>query len=157
MRDDVKRFFDDLSTHLHSKKLLLKSLLEFEKSASDLIKNRNDADDEILKIIEEETAFINEINVEDYNISQIKDEINRRYKIDLNLIFRSGYHTEETEIVNFKNELLLHEEILKEIADLKTMNNIYLENYHKDLKIQISELERIRSIKMFLPKDLRSS
>jgi hypothetical protein len=157
LRDDVKVFFYDLQKLLESKQRLLNSLLENEKSASDLIKNRNDAEDDILKIIENETALIEEINIIDYDISKIKDEITRRYAFDFNKLFRKDYITSEAEIMNFRNEVLFHKKIINEIVALKKENNSTMNKSHKDLELQISELERMGRIKIVFPKDLRSS
>ncbi len=157
MRDDVKDLFCDLLCRLESKTKLLYDLLQNEKSASDLIKNRNDAEDKILEIIESETALIDEINAEDFNISQIRDEITRKYRFDFNKLCRKDYSTSETEILHYMKEVNLHETIIDEILSLKKQNNIRMENTRDDLQIQISELERMSRIKIVLPKDLRSS
>ena len=156
MRDDVKDLFNNLLKHLDSKKILLNNLLENEKSASDLLKYRNDAEDDLLRIIEDETASIDEINIIDYDISQIKDEINRRYSIDFDKIFKKNYYTSEPEIINYKDEVLLHEDILNRIIILKKQNNILMENDQEDLKIQIDELERMSKLKIINSKDLQS-
>ncbi len=157
MRGDLKDLFTNLMARLDSKKLLLNSLLENEKSASDLIKNRNDAEDNILKIIENETDIIEEINVFDYYISQTKDEISRRYNLDFDKLFRKEYQTPEIEFLNYRNEIILHRTILDEIIVLKKKNNLLMDNSLKDLEIQISELERLDRIQMIIPKDLQSS
>jgi hypothetical protein len=157
LRDDVKALFADLQKHLDSKKILLNSLLKNEKSASDLIKNRNDAEDALLKIIEYATDLIDEINIEDYNISKIKDEISRRYGLDFNKIFRNDFYTSENEIMSFKNEVLLQEEIIIKIIVLKKRNNFLMNKNQDDLRTQISELERMRRIEIIIPKDLQSS
>jgi len=156
LRDDVKDLFNNLLKHLDSKKILLNNLLENEKSASDLLKYRNDAEDDLLRIIEDETASIDEINIIDYDISQIKDEINRRYSIDFDKIFKKNYYTSEPEIINYKDEVLLHEDILNRIIILKKQNNILMENDQEDLKIQIDELERMSKLKIINSKDLQS-
>ncbi len=157
MRDDVKRLFYNLLELLESKKKLLLSLLENEKSASDLLKNRNDAEDDILKIIENETSLIEEINIIDYEISKIKDEISRRYAFNFDQIFRKDYITSEAEIMNFRNEVHYQQKIINEIIILKKENNSTMNKTQKDLELQISELERMGRIKIVFPKDLRSS
>jgi len=157
LRDDVRDLFSDLVCRLKSKTKLLYNLLENEKSASDLIKNRNDAEDEILEIIESETALIDEINVEDFYISQIRDEITRRYSFDFNRLFRKDYSTNDAEIINYRNEILLHDTIIDEVLSLKKQNNIKMESTRDDFQIQISELERMRKIKIIFPKDPQSS
>ena len=157
MRDDVKTLFTDLLKYLDSKKILLNTLLENENSASDLIKNRNDAEDDILKIIENETALIDEINVADYSISMLKDEISRKYNFDFNKVFRSNYCTSEELIMEFRNKVLLHKEIISEIIVLKKKNNFSMIKNQKDLEVQISELERMGKIDIIFPKGLQSS
>lgn len=157
MRDDVKTLFTDLLKYLDSKKILLNTLLENENSASDLIKNRNDAEDDILKIIENETALIDEINVADYSISMLKDEISRKYNFDFNKVFRSNYCTSEEIIMDFRNKVLLHKKIISEIIVLKKKNNFLMNKNQKDLEVQISELERMGKIEIIFPKGLQSS
>lgn len=157
MRDDVKAAFIKLIDNLKSKTKLLNLLLEKEKAASDLIKNRNDAEDDILEIIDFETTLISEINVEDYHISRIRDDVISKYRFDFNKIFKKNYTTTVPEILNYKKEIQLHEQILEEIICIKNQNNLKLTAYHQDLKIQISELERMAKIKIIYPKDLRSS
>jgi len=157
LRDDVKTLFTDLLKYLDSKKILLNTLLENENSASDLIKNRNDAEDDILKIIENETALIDEINVADYSISMLKDEISRKYNFDFNKVFRSNYCTSEEIIMDFRNKVLLHKKIISEIIVLKKKNNFLMNKNQKDLEVQISELERMGKIEIIFPKGLQSS
>lgn len=157
MRDDVKHLFHDLLTHLNLKKTLLNSFLVNEKSASDLIKLRNDAENEMLKIIELETSLIENINIEDYYISQLKDEITRQYSIDFCKISKHDYFTTENEIMEYKDEILVHDELIKKITVLKNINTELIEKNHADLKIQISDLERMSRLKIVLPKDLQSS
>ena len=155
MRDDIKSLFIDLLKHLNLKRELLHTLLEKEKSVSNIIKYNNDIDDSIKKIIEDENDLIDEINVEDYNISQIKDEVIRKSGFDFNKIFFAGYKPTEIEIADYKKEILLHEQIINDMIKLKKENNNYLENYTNDLKVQIRELEAIERLK-FVIKDLRS-
>ncbi len=157
MRDDVKVLFNDLMTQLNSKRILLNSLLENEKSASDLIKYRNDAEDDLLKIVEQSAALIDEINVADYNVSQIRDDITRRYSFDFSRIFMKDFKTSENEILNYKNEILQHGEILDSILALKKGNSLSLEKSQKDLEIQISELERMSRFELVVSKDPQSS
>jgi len=155
LRDDIKSLFIDLLKHLNLKRELLHTLLEKEKSVSNIIKYNNDIDDSIKKIIEDENDLIDEINVEDYNISQIKDEVIRKSGFDFNKIFFAGYKPTEIEIADYKKEILLHEQIINDMIKLKKENNNYLENYTNDLKVQIRELEAIERLK-FVIKDLRS-
>ncbi len=157
MRDDVKDLFNDLLLHLDSRKKLLNLLLENEKATADFLKNRNDAEDDILIIIETQTSLIDEINIEDYNISQIKDEINRKYNFDMNKVFREGFHTSEFLIMKYRNEILLHEVIINRIIALKKQNLIFMEKKQKDLKTDIIELERMNKLKIVIPKDLQHS
>jgi len=157
LRVDVKDLFDLLLLHLDSKTILLRSLLENEKSASDLIKNRYDAEDELLKIIENETSLIDEINVLDFYISRARDEIIRKYGFDFNKIFADNYRTSETEIINYKKLFLLHHKLLHEIVELKKQNNLMMEKFQEDVKLQIFELERMSKLEIILPKDLQSS
>lgn len=157
MRDDLKDLFDDLLKHLDSKKILLNTLLDNEKSASDLIKYRNDAEDDLLKIIEHEAEIIERINVEDYNISQIRDQISRRYTLNFDQISNADYCTSEKEILNYRNEILQHQNLVSEIIILKKENNSSMNKTRNDLELQISELERMGRMKIIYPKDLRSS
>lgn len=156
MRDDVKALFDDLLKHLDLKTILLNSFLESEKSASDLIKYRNDAEDDILKIIENESRLIDEINLEDYNISQIKDLIIRKYSFDFDRIFKDGFNTSEPEIIDYKNKIIQQKKIIEYILILKKRNNLSMDNTQADLQTQISELERMSKFKIVFPKDLQS-
>jgi len=156
LRDDVKDLFNNLINSLKLKTNLLNSLLENEKSASDLIKNRNDAEDDILKIIDSQTDLIEEINVEDFNISRIRDEIIRKYRFDFNKIFQNKFTTTSGEILNYKKEIMLHNEITDKIQILKKSNNTQMVNNQIDLEKQISELERIGKIQIVFPKDPQS-
>ena len=159
LRDDIESLFIDLLKHLYLKKELLHSLLEKEKSVFFLIKDnnerKNDIEKNVKKIIEDENDLIEEINVEDYNISQIRDQIRRKYSFGFDKIFLKGYTTSEDKIINYKNEILLHEEIIKELIKLKKENNDRLEKYADDLKVQIWELESIERLR-FVIKDLQS-
>jgi hypothetical protein len=156
LRDDIKSLFIALLKHLDLKKELLHSLLEKEKSISYLIKHNSDIEDDVKKIIEDENYLIDEINVEDYNISQIRDEITHKFSFDFNKIFVKGYFTSEDKIIDYKNEILLHEKIIKDLIKLKKDNNKSLEKYTHDLKVQIWELESIERLR-FVIKDLQSS
>lgn len=157
MRDDVKDIFNNLLKHLESKKLLLNSILQKEKTASDLIKNRNDAEDEILKIIESESELIEEIDVEDFNISRIKDELFRKYKLDFNKVLHDKHFSKDQVIIKLNREFSLLDETLNEIINLKKQNNTRMDSNQKDLELQISELERMDRLILKLPKDLQSS
>lgn len=157
MRDDVESYFDDLLRQLDLKKILLTNLLNNEKSASDLIKYRNDAEDFILSIIESTSDLIDEINVLDFNIAQIKDKIIKNYNFDFNKIFIEGYSISESKIIKYKEEVLIHTKLLKEIVSLKEINNLSMSNFQEDLIVQISELDRMSKLKILFPKDLRSS
>lgn len=156
MRDDVRGLFCDLLNCLESKTALLNSLLAKEKALSDLIKNCNDEEDEIVNIINSEAVLIDEINAADYNISQIRDEIIRNYRFDFNKILNKNFKTENTEIINYRNSVLLHEDIMNEIISCKKQNNFKMKIYQNDLQTQISELERMSKIKIIYPKDPRS-
>ena len=156
MRDDVKDLFCDLLNGLQSKSALLNSLLVKEQALSELIKSSNDEEDEILNIINSEAALIDEINAADYNISQIRDEIIRNYRFDFNKILNKKFKTENTEIIKYRNSVLIHEDIMNEIISYKKQNNLKMEAYQQDLQTQISELERMSKIKIIYPKDLRS-
>jgi hypothetical protein len=157
LRDDIKDLFDGLFKLLDSKKNLLNNLLENEKSASDLIKYRNDAEDDLLKIIEHETEIIEKINVEDFNISQIRDQISRRYSLDFDKILNKDYSTSEKEILDYRNEILQHHNLISEIIILKKENSSSMNKTRNDLEVQISELERMGRLKIIYPKGLRSS
>ncbi|PKL18999.1 MAG: hypothetical protein CVV49_03115 [Spirochaetae bacterium HGW-Spirochaetae-5] len=156
MRDDVRDLFCGLLNGLESKTALLNSLLVKEKALSELIKSSNDEDDEILNIINSAAALIDEINAADYSISQIRDEIIRKYRFDFNKILNKNFKTENTEIINYRNSVLLHEDLMNEIISYKKQNNLKMEAYQQDLQVQISELERMSKIKIIYPKDLRS-
>lgn len=156
MRDDVKDLFDDLLLLLSSRKMFLNSLLENEKSIAILLKSSNDNDEEILKIIEKQSSLIDEINIKDYHISQIKDEINRKYNIDFARIFIEGYSTSESLIMKFRSEVLLHEVMTNRITSLKKQNNYTMEKRQEVLRRDIYELERMRRLKMIFPKDPQS-
>jgi len=155
LRDDIKSLFIDLLKHLNLKRELLQSLLEKEKSVSHLIKYKNDIEDNVKKIIEDENCLIDEINVEDYNISQVRDEITSKCGFDFNKIFIKSYKPPEDEIRDYKNEILFHDKIINELIKIKKENNNNLEKYADDLKVQIWELESIERLK-FVIKDLQS-
>lgn len=157
MRGDVKNLFEDLVKNLELKTKLLNSLLENEKTASDLLKNRYDAEDDILKITDYESALIDEINAEDFHISQMRDEIIRKYRFDFTKIFKTEFNTTNSEILNYKKEIQIHEDILDKILFLKKQNIVQMEIGQNDLNQQVTELERIGKIKIVFPKDLRSS
>jgi len=157
LRDDVKERFDTLISLLDSKTKLLQLLLVNEKSVSDLIKNENGTEDEILKITEYQWELIESIELEDYNISRLTDEITGKYKLDFNKILSAGCSQSETEFTIYKNEILLHRNIINEIIDLKSRNNALVDTSQDDLKVQIAELERIGKLRLILPKDLQSS
>jgi hypothetical protein len=156
LRDDVKELFIKLSENLDTKEQLLLSLLENEKSASFLIKNRSDAEDEILKIYESQADLIDRVNVEDFYISRIKDELIGRYRIDFDKLSRRDYHSKDKEIKAYREKTENQEKIAGEILAVKKSNNILMENCRDDLKQQISELERIDKIQLIIPKDLQS-
>ena len=156
LRDDVKVLFNKILENLDLKRILLNSFLKDEKSASDLIKNRNDADDEILKIIEHENDLIDEINTADFNISQIKDELLRRYRFDLDQISKRDHDTSKPEIIKYINEVSIQRDMVNEIIELKKQNNRFMETDQKDLKNQINELERMGKFEIIYPKDLQS-
>ena len=156
MRDDIKTLFTDLIKHLNLKKELLHTLLEKEKTISSLLKYNNETEDDVKKIIEDENYIIDEINVEDYNISHIRDEITRRYGFDFKKIFIKGYKSAEDEIIDYKNEILIQEQIISDMIKLKKENNNNLENYADDLKVQIEELAGIERLR-YVIKDLQSS
>jgi hypothetical protein len=155
LRADIKSLFIDLLKHLNLKRELLHLLLEKEKSISYLIKYKNHIEDNVKKIIEDENDLIDEINVEDYSISQVRDEITRKCGFDFNKIFIKGYKPSEDEIMDYKNEILLHEQIINELIKIKKENNDNLEKYADDLKVQIWELESIERLR-FVIKDLQS-
>lgn len=157
LRDDLKEFFNDLLKHLDLKKILLIDFLENEKSASDLIKYKNDAEDDILKIIEYESELIDAINVEDFYISESKDRITRKFNFNFDRIFEKGCYVEETEIINFRDEIIYQKSIIEEIINLKKQNNLSMDKKRDYFKNQISELERMRKFKVIFPKDLQSS
>jgi len=157
LRGDVKNLFEDLVKNLELKTKLLNSLLENEKTASDLLKNRYDAEDDILKITDYESALIDEINAEDFHISQMRDEIIRKYRFDFTKIFKTEFNTTNSEILNYKKEIQIHEDILDKILFLKKQNIVQMEIGQNDLNQQVTELERIGKIKIVFPKDLRSS
>jgi hypothetical protein len=156
LRDDVKSLFIDLLKRLNLKKELMHSILEKEKTISSLIKYKTHIEDNVKKIIEDENHLIDEINVEDYNISQIRDAITRKYGFDFNKIFVKGYKSTEEEISDYKKEILLHERIINELVKIKTENNKNLEAYADDLNVQIWELENIERLK-FVIKNPQSS
>lgn len=164
LRDDIKSLFTDLLNRLDLKKELLHSLLEKEKTIFFLIKEsndrkndcKNDIEESVKKIIEDENDLIEEINVEDYNIAQIREEIRRKYSFGFDKIFLKGYTTSEAEIIDYKNKILLHEGIIKELVKLKKDNNDRMEKYAADLNVQICELAGIERLR-YVIKDLQSS
>ena len=156
LRDDIQSLFIDLLKHLNLKRELLHSLLEKEESIAYFIKYKNDIEDNVKKIIEDENYLIDEINVEDYNISQVRDEITRKCGFDFNKIFIKGYKSSEDEIIDYKKEILLHDQIINDLIKIKNENNNNLEKYAGDLKVQIWELENIERLR-FVIKDLQSS
>ncbi|MCL1833575.1 MAG: hypothetical protein FWG49_03640 [Leptospirales bacterium] len=164
LRDDIKSLFTDLLNRLDLKKELLHSLLEKEKTIFFLIKDsndrkndcKNDIEESVKKIIEDENDLIEEINVEDYNIAQIREEIRRKYSFGFDKIFAKNYTTSEVEIIDYKNKILLHEGIIKELVKLKKDNNDRMEKYAADLNVQICELAGIERLR-YVIKDLQSS
>lgn len=157
MRDDVKVFFTELITNLELKSSELYSLLEKEKLISYLINNRNDSEKKILNIIDLETELIDKINLIEFKISQLKDEIGRRYHIDFNMFFRENFKLTELEFIKYKDEILTQKKILHEIHILKEKNNKQMMVFQEDLKVQIYELERMSKLELIKPKDLRFS
>ncbi len=156
MRDDVKGLFCDLVNCLESKTALLKKLLVKEKDLSDLIKNSHDEEEEILNIINSAAELIEQINSADFNISEIRDKIIRNYRFDFNKVLKKNFTSENSEIINYRNSVLLHEDIMNEIISYKKQNNLKMGTSQKDLQTQISELERMSKIRIVYPKDLRS-
>lgn len=151
MRDDLRDFFTGLLEHLDLKTTLLDSFLKNEKSVSDLLKYKTDNEDEIQKIIESESLLIDEINVEDYNISRYKDQIIQNYRFDFEKISNRNYNTTEPGILQYREKIQCHKKILDEIIDLKNRNNFLMDKNRDYLKTQINELERIRSIEIIYP------
>jgi SMC interacting uncharacterized protein involved in chromosome segregation len=157
LRDDVKDLFSDLISSLEFKRKLLNTLLEKEKALSDLIKSNNDTEDDILKIIDSVSALIDGINAIDYNISQLRDEITRKFRLDFDKISRQDHISEKVEFINYRKLINHNKDIIDQIISSRKQNNIKMESAKKELQNQISELERMSKIQIIYPKDLQSS
>lgn len=151
MRDDVKKIFNVLLTHLDEKIRYTNNLLENVKQISCLIDNRRDNEDDILKIINQNNNLIDKINIQDFNISHLKDEVSRRYSLDLEKIFRDPLYISETEILECRKKILHLKDLTRQITCLNQQNSNDMINEIDDLKQQISELNRMSRLSLIFP------
>lgn len=157
MRADVQEIFNELTRLLNTKKNLLNILLDREKKISDLLKYRYDPEDEILKIIDEESELIEKISSGEFNITCLKDQLSLKYNFDFGKISQKNYTSPETEIMQAKDLVQTIHNLTTDLLNLKHSNNSRMNESMKKLKVQIDELERMGRIKIIYPKDLQSS
>ena len=151
MRDDIKELFEALLLHLDDKIRYTGSLLENVKLVSCCIKSRTDNKDEILKIVNRNNDLIDKINVEDYDISAIKDEFTRRFSLDTEKFFSDTGCLPEKEIAAYREKIYHLEKLFRGITEINRENYTDMINEADDLKQQISELARMSRINIIFP------
>jgi predicted patatin/cPLA2 family phospholipase len=153
LRDDVKIQFDNLLLHLDRKTHLLNTILDNTKHVSYLIRQKTDNEDEFLKYITGNSELIEKINIEDYNISAIKDTISQKYCFNSENIFLDICPASDIEIIECRKKIAFQKNILREIMTLNEQNYSNMHLTGNDIKQQISELQRMNRLQIIFPED----
>lgn len=157
MRDDVDKLFAQLIVQINHKTDQLDLLIFYEKNLGNTLKFSRDHEDEILKIIEDQSRLIDEIDSTDYSISCIKDKLKQIAKIDFDRIIQIRYKTDEPKIIEYREGSLKIFNLLDQFSAMRITNNEMMVALTEDIKSQADELMRMSRLKLFLPKDPRSS
>jgi len=153
LRDDVKKLFDELLTLLDEKTHYLNNLFENGICISRLINQKTDNEGEILKVFNKNNDLIDKIDINDFNISEIKDELTRRYLFDFEKILSDICLNPESEIMGFRERVMKHKSLISEILFINERNYNDMNDTGNDLKQQISEIRRIERIRFIYPED----
>ena len=153
MRADINASLNLILNSLIDKKELLIKFYQIEKKISEIL--RYNREDDIYKLITDETDIIERIHLIDYDISSEKDYLIKTSGRNFETIILKIHDSDEL-AEKLKKTVSDSMVILAELAELKKTNMETAVNYTEDLSRQIRELEIMNSLTIIPPKDLQS-
>ena len=153
MRADINASLNLILNSLIDKKELLIKFYQIEKKISEIL--RYNREDDIYKLITDETDIIERIHLIDYDISSEKDYLIKTSGRNFETIILKIHNSDEL-AEKLKKTVSDSMVILAELAELKKTNMETAVNYTEDLSRQIRELEIMNSLTIIPPKDLQS-
>jgi len=153
LRADINASLNLILNSLIDKKELLIKFYQIEKKISEIL--RYNREDDIYKLITDETDIIERIHLIDYDISSEKDYLIKTSGRNFETIILKIHNSDEL-AEKLKKTVSDSMVILAELAELKKTNMETAVNYTEDLSRQIRELEIMNSLTIIPPKDLQS-
>jgi len=135
--------------HQSQKISLLNDMLCIERKMSALLK----ALDDIENLIESENEIINKINLCDFNISRVNDELKKRGLYLNSKVLQEN--SKEPFLLNYFSNIKKIKSLLEELSHIKESNILEMEQIACNYKNDADDLDKIDKIKKLISKDLQ--
>jgi len=135
--------------HQSQKISLLNDMLCIERKISALLK----ALDDIENLIESENEIINKINLCDFNISRVNDELKKRGLYLNSKMLQEN--SKEPFLLNYFSNIKKIKSLLEELSHIKESNILEMEQIACNYKNDADDLDKIDKIKKLISKDLQ--
>lgn len=135
--------------HQSQKISLLNDMLCIERKISALLK----ALDDIENLIESENEIINKINLCDFNISRVNDELKKRGLYLNSKVLKEN--SKEPFLLNYFSNIKKIKSLLEELSHIKESNILEMEQIACNYKNDADDLDKIDKIKKLISKDLQ--
>jgi 2-phosphoglycerate kinase len=135
--------------HQSQKISLLNDMLCIERKISALLK----ALDDIENLIESENEIINKINLCDFNISRVNDELKKRGLYLNSKVLKEN--SKEPFLLNYFSNIKKIKSLLEELSRIKESNILEMEQIACNYKNDADDLDKIDKIKKLISKDLQ--
>jgi 2-phosphoglycerate kinase len=135
--------------HQSQKISLLNDMLCIERKISALLK----ALDDIENLIESENEIINKINLCDFNISRVNDELKKRGLYLNSKVLQEN--SKEPFLLNYFSNIKKIKSLLEELSHIKESNILEMEQIACNYKNDADDLDKIDKIKKLISKDLQ--
>jgi len=135
--------------HQNQKISLLNDMLCIERKISALLK----ALDDIENLIESENEIINKINLCDFNISRVNDELKKRGLYLNSKVLQEN--SKEPFLLNYFSNIKKIKSLLEELSHIKESNILEMEQIACNYKNDADDLDKIDKIKKLISKDLQ--
>ncbi|HON14934.1 MAG TPA: hypothetical protein PLA51_00475 [Spirochaetota bacterium] len=149
MRDDISSCMQEILFHQSQKISLLNDMLCIERKISALLK----ALDDIENLIESENEIINKINLCDFNISRVNDELKKRGLYLNSKVLQEN--SKEPFLLNYFSNIKKIKSLLEELSRIKESNILAMEQIACNYKNDADDLDKIDKIKKLISKDLQ--
>lgn len=124
-------------------------MLCIERKISALLK----ALDDIENLIESENEIINKINLCDFNISRVNDELKKRGLYLNSKVLKEN--SKEPFLLNYFSNIKKIKSLLEELSHIKESNILEMEQIACNYKNDADDLDKIDKIKKLISKDLQ--